>query len=254
MSKTLPKWDETREATLVAAVGSESPVTAATVEAAAVTLETTAKSVAAKLRKMGNEVASMAKVVTKSYTEAEESELQSFLEANPGAFTYAEVAAEVLGGSKSAKQIQGKILSMELTSLVKPTPKVERVKTYTDAEEAKLFKLLTSGKDMFIEDIADTMGKAVNSIRGKILSLTRTEAGAGISIPKQRVYKSKDTVDPIAALGDDVADMTVTEIAEAIDKTERGVKTMLTHRGISCKGHDGAKKAEKIAADKAATA
>jgi hypothetical protein len=248
MSNTLPKWNEDREATLVSAVGKESPVSAVTVEAAATKLETTAKSVAAKLRKMGHKVESMAKVVTKSYSEAEEAELKSFLEANPEGYTYAEIAAAVLSGSKSTKQIQGKILSMELTKLVKPTPKVEREKVYSDAEEAKLFKMLTSGKDMFIEDIADTMGKAVNSIRGKILSITRTEAGKNIKIPKQRVYKSKDTVDPIAALGDDVANMTVAEIAEAIDKTERGVKTMLTHRGISCKGHDGAKKQAKIAA------
>ena len=250
---TLPKWDADREATLVSAVGTESPVSASTVEAAAVTLETTAKSVAAKLRKMGHEVASMAKVVTKSYTDADEAEITSFLEANPNTYTYAEIAAAVLGASKSSKQIQGKILSMELTGLVKPTPKVERVKAYTEAEEAKLFKMLTSGTKMFIEDIAETMGREVNSIRGKILSITRTEAGANIEIPKQRSYKTKDVVDPIVALGD-ISDMLVADIAETIDKTPRGVKAMLTHRGLDCKDHKGAKKAEKLAADRAATA
>lgn len=244
---TLPKWDADREATLISAVGTESPVQAATVEAAAATLETTAKSVAAKLRKMGHEVASMAREVVKSYTEADEAELTSFLEANPNTYTYAEIAAAVLGGSKSAKQIQGKVLSMELTGLVKPTPKVERVKSYTDAEEAKLFKMLTSGTEMFIEDIAETMGKEVPSIRGKILSMTRTEAGAGITIPKQRNYKNKDVVDPIVALGD-ISDMLVADIASAIEKTPRGVKTMLTHRGIDCKDHKGASKKEKAAA------
>lgn len=242
----LPKWNEEREATLVSEVGSESPVTASTVEAAASKLETTAKSVAAKLRKMGHEVESMAKVVTKSYSEADEAEITSFLEANPNQYTYAEIAAAVLGASRTTKQIQGKILSMELTGLVKPTPKVERVKTYTDAEEAKLMKLLAV-PGAFIEDIAETMGKTVQSIRGKILSITRTEAGAGITIPKQRVYKSKDTVDPIAALGD-ISDMSVADIAEAIEKTERGVKTMLTHRGLDCSNYSGAKKKEKIEA------
>lgn len=250
---TLKKWDADREATLVSLVGSESPVTAATVEAAAETLETTAKSVAAKLRKMGMEVASMAKEVTKSYTEADEAELQSFLEANPNAFTYAEIAESVLGGSKTAKQIQGKVLSMELTSLVKPTPKIERVKTYTDAEEAKLLKMLTSGTKMFIEDIAEAMGRDVPSIRGKILSMTRTEDGAGIEIPKQRNYKSKDAVDPIVALGD-ISEMLVAEIATAIEKSDRGVKTMLTHRGLDCKDYKGAKKQEKIAAAAASAA
>lgn len=243
---SLPKWNEEREATLVAQIGGESPVSAATVERVAGVLETTSKSVAAKLRKMGHTVESMAREVTKSYSDADEAELRSFVEANPGVYTYAEVAASVLGGSKTAKQIQGKILSMDLTSLIKPTPKVERVKTYSDAEEAKLMKLLSRG-DMFIEDIADAMGREVNSIRGKILSITRTEAGANIQIPKQRNYKSKDVVDPIVALGD-LTNMTVADIAEAIEKTERGVKTMLTHRGLTCKNYDGAKRQEKIAA------
>ena len=167
-------------------------------------------------------------------------------EANPNKFTYAEIASVVLKGSHTTKQIQGKILSMELTGLVKPTPKVEREKKYTEAEETKLLGLLAGG-DKFIEDIADAMGREVNSIRGKILSITRTEAGAGITIPKQRVYKSKDTVDPIAALGD-ISDMSVADIAEAIEKTERGVKTMLTHRGLDCSNYSGAKKKEKIEA------
>jgi hypothetical protein len=42
--------------------------------------------------------------------------------------------------------------------------------------------------------------------------------------------------------------MTVEQIAESIDKTVRGVKTMLTRRGITCANHDGAKKAAKNAA------
>ena len=42
--------------------------------------------------------------------------------------------------------------------------------------------------------------------------------------------------------------MTVTEIADEIGKTERGVKTMLTRRGLTCANHDGAKKAAKNAA------
>lgn len=239
------KWNDERVALLEKAVGNESPVSADTVRSVASQLETTDKSIAAKLRKMGREVASLAKTVGKAYTEAQEAEIKSFLEANPNTYTYAEIAAAVLGGTKSAKQIQGKILSMELTSLVKPTPKVERVKTYTDAEEAKLMKLLQKG-GMYIEDIADAMGREVNSIRGKILSMTRTEAGAGITIPKQRNYKAKD-VDPLEALGD-ISEMTVEEISNKTGKTNRGIRTMLTHRAMDCADYKGSKRAEKIAA------
>lgn len=233
---TLPKWDDERVATLKKVVGSASPVTAELVEKAAAALETTTRSVASKLRNLDYDVESMAKNVGKSYTEAEEAELVKFLQSNAGKYTYAEVAEKVLGGSRSAKQIQGKILSLELTDAVKPTPKKEVELKYTEAEEKKLLGLLSKGG--FIEDIADAMGREVNSIRGKILSLSRSNPD--IKIPKQRNVKAK-TVDPIEALGD-ISGMSVAEIAAAIEKTERGVKTMLTHRGLNCSDYNGEKK------------
>ena len=245
----VPKWNEEREATLTTIVGSTSPVTAEVVTSAAATLETTTRSVASKLRKMGFEVDSMSKSTTKSYTDEQEAELQAFLEKHEGQYTYAEVASSVLGGAFSTKQIQGKILSMELTGFVKPTPKAESVKIYSDAEETKLLGLLAGG-DKFIEDIAEAMGRPVNSVRGKILSLSRTNDS--ISIPKQKNYKNQDSVDPIEALGD-ISDMTVDEIAEKIEKTPRGVKTMLTHRALTCKNYDGAKRANKLAEVKASS-
>lgn len=246
MSNNVPKWNEEREATLTTIVGSTSPVTAAIVEDAATKLETTTRSVASKLRKMGFDVDSMSKSVSKKYTDEQEAELNAFLQKHSGQYTYAEVAASVLGGDFSTKQIQGKILSMELTSHVKPTPKTENVKTYSDAEEAKLLDLLAVD-GVFIEDIAEALGREVNSIRGKILSLSRVNEG--ITIPKQKNYKSKNAVDPIEALGD-ISDISVEDIAEKVEKTVRGVKTMLTHRGLKCKNYDGAKRAEKIAAAK----
>ena len=56
-----PKWTEDRVATLKSIVGTESPVTAERVQAAATELETTTRSVAAKLRRESYEVASVAK-------------------------------------------------------------------------------------------------------------------------------------------------------------------------------------------------
>ena len=58
----LPKWDEARLAQLVAYVGNEEPVSIQTVNAAAVELETTARSIAAKLRKEGYDVEKSATV------------------------------------------------------------------------------------------------------------------------------------------------------------------------------------------------
>lgn len=249
MTKTaLPKWTVERTDTLTSLVGDTTPVTAEVVALATETLGegTTTRSVAAKLRKMGYEVESTAKAQGKSYTAEEEAEITNFLNANPNAFTYAEIATQVLGGSRSAKQIQGKVLSMELYALVKATEKVDRPKTYTDEEEVKLLALVRAGG--FIEDIADDMGRAVNSIRGKILSLSRVHDD--ITIPKQREYAAKKE-DAFTALGD-VSEMTVEEIATAIDKTPRGVKTLLTHRGFDCKDYNGAKRHAKIQESKSA--
>ena len=241
---TLPKWTDERTSALEGIIGDQTPVTADAVQAATEALGegTTTRSVAAKLRKMGYDVESTAKATGKTYTEAEEADLTAFLNANPNAFTYAEIASQVLGGSRSAKQIQGKILSMELYGLVKATEKVDRPKTYTDEEEVTLLGLLRQTPALFIEDIADTMDRPVNSVRGKILSLSRVNED--ITIPKQREYASKKE-DAFTALGD-VSGLTVEEIAKAIEKTPRGVKTLLTHRGFDCADYNGAKRHAKI--------
>jgi len=97
----------------------------------------------------------------------------------------------------------------------------------------------------FVEELAEALGKSINSIRGKALSFLRS--GEITSIPKQKESRAKANVDPLDALGD-VSGLTVEQIAESIEKTVRGVKTMLTRRGMSCANHDGAKKAAKNAA------
>jgi hypothetical protein len=45
----------------------------------------------------------------------------------------------------------------------------------------------------------------------------------------------------------DVSEMTVDTIADAIGKTPRGVKTMLTRRGLIAADYDGAAKQAKAA-------
>lgn len=42
--------------------------------------------------------------------------------------------------------------------------------------------------------------------------------------------------------------MTVAQIAAAVDKTERGLKTLLTRRGIKVADYDGAAKRQKAEA------
>lgn len=237
----LPKWTDDRTAALTAFVGDESPVSQETVAGAAEQLETSTRSVSSKLRKMGFEVELASARASKSFSEAQEATLRTFVEDNSGEFTYAQIADHFENGAFSAKSIQGKILSMELTEHVRPAPVKESVKSYSDEEEATFISMVNDGA--FVEAIAEALGRTVNSVRGKALSLLRS--GDINAIPRQESTKGASKADPLADL--DVSGMTVEAIAEAIGKTARGVKTMLTRRGISAADYDGAAKAAKAA-------
>ena len=234
----LPKWTDERTQALVDFVGSESPISQDTVANAADELETSVRSVSSKLRKMGYDVELASANASKSFSDEQEATLSNFVTDNSGVYTYAEIAENFEGGHFSAKSIQGKILSMQLTEHVKPAPKVETVKTYSEDEESQFISLVNDGA--FIEDIAEALGRSVNSIRGKALSLLR--AGEINAIPKQEHTKGSSKADPLADV--EIDGMTVEEIAEQIGKTVRGVKTMLTRRGLQCADYNGAARKE----------
>jgi hypothetical protein len=236
----LPKWTDERTQQLVDFVGSESPISQATVANAADELETSTRSVSSKLRKMGHDVELASSVSNRTFSEDQEATLQAFVTDNTGTYTYADIANSFESGAFSAKSIQGKILSMELTSHVKPAEKPESVRTYSPEEEATFTSMVNDGA--FVEEIADALGKTVNSIRGKALSLLRSgDIGA---IPKQKETKGSSKADPLAEVND-IENMNVEDIADEIGKTVRGVKTMLTRRGLTCADYDGAARKEK---------
>ena len=237
----LPKWTDERTEALTTFVGGESPVSQATVAEAADQLETSTRSISSKLRKMGYEVELASSAGGKSFTETQEATLHAFVTDNSGQYTYAQIAEHFEGGSFSPKSIQGKILSMELTEHVAPAPKVESVRTYSEAEETTFIEIVNDGA--FVEAIAEALDRSVNSVRGKALSLLRS--GDIAAIPRQETTKGSSNVDPLADV--DVTSMTVEAIAEAIGKTARGVKTMLTRRGLTAADYDGAAKAAKTA-------
>ena len=234
----LPKWTDERTQQLVDFVGNESPVSQAMVADAADELETSVRSVSSKLRKMGYDVELASANASKSFSDEQEATLSNFVTDNSGVYTYAEIAENFEGGAFSAKSIQGKILSMQLTEHVKPAPKVETVKTYSEDEESQFISLVNDGA--FIEDIAEALGRSVNSIRGKALSLLR--AGEINAIPKQEHTTGSSKADPLADV--EIDGMTVEEIADQIGKTVRGVKTMLTRRGLQCADYNGAARKE----------
>lgn len=235
------KWSDESVAQLLGIVGNVSPVSVALVEQAATAIGVSVRSISSKLRQLDRDVASMAKVSVPAFTPEQGDALAAFVRDNAGAYTYKEIAEKFPGGF-THKQIQGKILALELTGSVKAAEKVEVARTYSDAEEATFIKMAQAGK--YIEEIAVTLGKTIPSVRGKALSLTRK--GQIDKIPAQKDHHA--TVDPVDALGAAVATMTVAEIAKAVDKTERGIKTLLTRRGVKVADYDGAAKKAKAEA------
>lgn len=238
----MTKWTEELTGQLRSMAGDESQeVSRDTVAEIAAEMEISPRSVSSKLRKEGFAVEN-ASAAAKSFSDEETEALRNLVTSNSGQYTYAELA-EQLGTDHSARAVQGKILSMELTDHVRPTPPKETVRTYTDEETALVVELCNKGA--VLEEIAEAVGKEVNSVRGKALSLLK--AGEIEALPKQR-DKKPATVDAFEELGDKIPEMTVEELVEATGKTARGVKTILTRRKLTAKDYDGAKRAAKASA------
>jgi len=179
------------------------------------------RSVTAKLRKLGYDVPKKPGAAP-VFTPEETSALQKFLTDNSGNYTAEEVASNFAGSKFNARQINGKALSLEMTQHIKPAEKKVVPKSYTEAEEVLVRKMVDAGA--FLEDIATKLNKPVNSVRGKLLSME-------LKAP-QRDKKAAKT-DPYEGI-EDMMDKTVAEIAAHFGKTERGVRTVLTRRGVTC--------------------
>ncbi len=147
--------------------------------------------------------------------------LRQFLSDNSGTYTAEEIAATFADGNFTARQINGKALSLEMTQHVKPAEKKVTPKTYTPEEESTISSMVSGGS--YLEEIADAVGKTVASVRGKLLSM-------GLKAPQRDKKASKS--DPYEGI-ENLTDQTVDQLAEHFGKTVRGVKTVLTRRGLS---------------------
>jgi hypothetical protein len=240
-------WNDELVAELNSVVGEASPVLSATVIAAATMLGISTRRVSSKLRKMGIEVESMAKSKTSTFTSEEGEALADFVVANSGELTYRDISETFAEGKFNPKQVQGKILAMELTEHVKAADPIVLASKYTELEQATYIAMAEAGN--FLEEIAESLGHEIKSIRGKGLSLLT--AGLISKIPAQRDFTAKAAAQLLGDI-EGIADMTVAQIATDLDRTERGIKTSLTRQGVSCKDYDGAKKHLKAQAKREA--
>lgn len=244
MSNSKITWNEENTSALEALVVGMDVVSQASVAEIAETLGGSARSVGAKLRKLGHEV-EKASAKASIWTAEMEEQLRDFLAAHDATHTYAEITQVLFSGAGiTDKQVQGKILSMELTDAVKPTPKREAKRTYTPEQEEVYVSMAKANESL--EAIAEALGVSVVSARGKGLSLVRE--GRLDAQPVQAVSNATRRKDPLD--GVDIAGSTLEALCEATNMSERGVKSMLTRRGISCQDYDGAKKRASLDAKK----
>ena len=179
------------------------------------------RSVTAKLRKLGFDVPKKPGAAA-VFSADETAELSEFLSGNSGVYTADEISAKFSDGKFTARQINGKALSLEMTSHVKPAEKKVTPRTFSEDEEAQIETMV--GDDAYLEEIADALGRTINSVRGKLLSM-------GLRATQRDKKTSKS--DPYEGI-EDMLEQTVEEIADHFDKTVRGVKTVLTRRGLAC--------------------
>lgn len=231
-------WNDENTARLVELAGT-GVVSQDALVAIAEEMGTTTRSIGAKLRNLGHEVESSA-AKPSAWSDDEVAELVAILEANDGVYTYADLAAVFQDGKFNAKQVQGKVLSLELTAKVRKAEKKVAPRNYTPEEEVAFVEMVNGGGT--IEQLSAKFGRPVNSIRGKALSLLK--AGQIEKMPTQETSAAKAKVDALEGL--DIASMTVEQVAEATGKSVRGIKSMLSRRGVSCADYDGASRREKL--------
>jgi hypothetical protein len=194
------------------------------------------RSLASKIRSMGYKVEAKGKVIIpKQYTEQEEAVIRELCK-DPENLPFQEDIADKLG--KETKSIGGKLISMGIYGVKKRDLKAPAEKLFTEADEAVIMEMIKGDSDVFIEDIAEKVGKSVKQVRGKLAGMrvkgvkTRNKVAA-----KPKVY----TEEVVAGIKADIAKgMSLEDIAKARGLNERGMQTTLTRLGVL------AKKAKKV--------
>jgi len=229
------KWSEERVSELVNKVDpqvQDGVVPYSVIASVATEMEVDPRGVGAKLRGMGYATQKKSDINTKSFSEEDKEEIVTFLEENPGQYTYAEIAAAVLGGEKTTSQIRGKILSLKMTDKVKPSDKKVYQSSFTDDQQEQLIDLVNQG--LYIEEISEKLGLTQNQIRGKCLSLRNKEYISAIPPKRDKAAPTSKKGGMFAGLEEELSSLTLEELAERVGKVQQVVKSSLTRAGLSC--------------------
>ena len=179
------------------------------------------RSVGAKLRALGAQVAKKNSGKTK-WPEVEANVLAEMVEAGQSDVEI----AERLG--KTVKQVRGKALSMKLMDkLVRITQPTENTKTFTEEQEAVIATMQADGA--YLEDIAAALDKNIRQIRGKLLSMKLTAPQRDKKVAAAKIYNDEvlAMVTAMVEAGD-----TAEAIATAMELNLTGLKSKLGKMGL----------------------
>jgi predicted transcriptional regulator len=185
------------------------------------------RSLSSKMRHMGLKIEKKTtSAPSKTYSEADEAKIRE-LAAKEG--VWQEDIAEALG--RDTKSIGGKLVSMGIYGIKKRDKKVkETPKLFTKDDEQLILKMLDENKVVYIEDLAEALGKEVRQVRGKLAGMRIS----GVQTRNKKAAKPKIYTDEVVAEIKKELDAgkALEDIAKERGLNAQGMRTTLTRLGV----------------------
>jgi DNA-binding CsgD family transcriptional regulator len=216
------KWTEELVAKLVEGLDKNTEVPYSKCQEIAENLNISDRSVTGKLRVLGFKVGRKTKP-GKVYTPEDEERIRKMVEKG---YTQKQIADKL---GKDIKSIGGKLLAMGIKGVERGVPKKEAApKKFTEAEEAKIKELAENGA--YVEEIADALGKTVQQIRGKLVSMKISGVPTKNKKTATKKVYTDAVVEQVKALA--AEGKSVEEIAEALELNEKGLRSKMGKLGL----------------------
>ncbi len=196
------------------------------------------RSVGSKLRYMTyNLEKKTAKTEAKKYSEEDEATIREMC-ADPDNLPFMEAVAEAVG--RDCKSIGGKLVSMNIFGVKKEHLAVkDTVKLFTPEDEDTLSTLCANigSEDVFVEDLAEAVGKGIKQVRGKLAGMRIKGVQTRNKVAKAAKVYTDEVLETIQEMLD--ADNTLEVIAETLTLNVKGLHSVLAKKGMVEKSSKG---------------
>jgi len=186
------------------------------------------RSLASKIRHMTYVLEPKGTVVAqKTYTPEDEAKIREMCK-DPDNLPYQEDIADALG--RDVKSIGGKLVSMHIYGVKKRDRKVPEPNKFSEKEEAVIRAMLDTDETVYLEDIAEKLGREKKQVQGKLASMKIK----GVISKNRKAAKPKVYTDEVvAAIKVDLkAGMSLDDIAAKHNLNPNGIQTSLIRLGV----------------------